>query len=88
MITSRFNGVSELMADGDQGFLVSDPADNSALAERMVALLDPELRSRMGAAARRLAEQNTMDRQTGEFLALYQEVVARKKRPVLPEDAP
>ncbi len=88
VITTRFNGVSELMADGEQGFLVSDPADNIALAEGMVALLDPDLRSRMGASARRLAEQNTMDRKTGEFLALYQEVVARKSRPVMPEEAP
>jgi len=77
VITSRFNGVSELMADGDQGFLVSDPADHTALAERMAALLDPELRSKMGASARRLAEQNTMDRQTGEFLELYHEVAAK-----------
>ena len=87
VITTRFNGASELMVDGEQGFLISNPADNTALAERMAASLDPDLRSKMGASARRLAEQNTMDRQTAEFLALYQEVAARKKRPVMPEDA-
>jgi len=87
VITTRVNGVSELMADGDQGFLVPDPGDHVALAEGMAALLDPELRSRMGAAARRLAEQNTTERQTGEFLALYREIAARKNRSVMPEEA-
>ena len=87
MITTRFNGASELMVDGEQGFLISNPADNTALAERMAASLDPDLRSKMGASARRLAEQNTMDRQTAEFLALYQEVAARNNPSVMSEDA-
>lgn len=88
LITTRFNGVSELMVDGEQGFLLANPADVAALAERMRLLLDPVLRSRMGASARRLAGQHSLNHQTDRFLALYQEVASRKNRPVSPDTRP
>ncbi|MCX6968781.1 MAG: glycosyltransferase family 4 protein [Verrucomicrobia bacterium] len=88
LITTRFNGVSELMTDGEEGFLLADPADVAALAEKMRVLLDPALRSKMGASARRLAGQHSLNHQTGRFLALYQEVVSRKNRAVSPDAGP
>jgi UDP-glucose:(heptosyl)LPS alpha-1,3-glucosyltransferase len=74
VITTQFNGVSEIMTDGAHGFVLDDPADFGALAGKMAALSDPELRARMGAAARRLAMEHTFERQTEEFLSLYREV--------------
>ncbi len=88
LITTRFNGVSELMTDGEEGFLLADPADVAVLAEKMRLLLDPALRSRMGASARRLAGQHCLNHQTDWFLALYQEVASRKNRPVSPDARP
>lgn len=74
VITTRFNGASELMADGEHGFILSDPADIAGLAKKMGELLNPELRARMGAAARSLALEHTLEKQTGRFLALYREI--------------
>ncbi|MEI8340024.1 MAG: glycosyltransferase family 4 protein [Verrucomicrobiota bacterium] len=74
VITSRFNGVSEMMTDGTHGFILDDPADIDALAGQMRLLLDPEVRKQMGESARRLALEWTLDRQTAEFLALYHEI--------------
>src|SRR4029077_8244720 len=35
VISSRFNGMSELMTDGEDGFVLSDPADIATLSARM-----------------------------------------------------
>jgi UDP-glucose:(heptosyl)LPS alpha-1,3-glucosyltransferase len=78
VITSRYNGASELMQDGSDGFIV-DAGDVQTLAARMEQLLDPELRAKMGAAGRAMALRNTFENQTTAFLALYEEVLARKR---------
>jgi UDP-glucose:(heptosyl)LPS alpha-1,3-glucosyltransferase len=74
VITTSFNGASELLTQGENGFVIADPADPLALAEKMTVLLDPALRSAMGASARRLALDHTLERQTAEFLSLYREI--------------
>lgn len=78
VITTRFNGASELMTDGKEGFVLSHPADITALANRMQQLLDGAVRERMGDAGRALAMQHTFAKQTAEFLDLYREIVAAK----------
>ena len=79
VITTRFNGASELMIDGNEGLLIDDPADNAALAVKMKKLLDPVLREKMGAAGRTMAERNTLAQQTTQFLQLYEEIVSAKQ---------
>jgi phosphatidylinositol alpha-1,6-mannosyltransferase len=47
-------GAAEAVVDGETGFVVRDPEDPAAVAERLAALLDDEpARARMGAAGRR-----------------------------------
>jgi len=75
VITTRFNGVSEMMTDGVQGFILDNPADAADLAQKMRRLCDVELRGRMRTAARELAATHTFDRQVEEFLALYRTVI-------------
>lgn len=56
VISSAVGGLTDIVADGESGFLI-DPGDSVALASQMRALIDaPDLRARMGAAARRRAE--------------------------------
>jgi phosphatidylinositol alpha-1,6-mannosyltransferase len=46
-------GAAEAVVDGQTGFVVGDPSDPAAVAERLARLLDDEdLRRRMGSAAR------------------------------------
>jgi UDP-glucose:(heptosyl)LPS alpha-1,3-glucosyltransferase len=77
VITTQFNGAAELMTNEKEGFILSDPADVGALAERMQQLLDPTLRQSMGAAGRALGMRHTFEDQTTQFLELYQEIVLR-----------
>ncbi|HEX8678982.1 MAG TPA: glycosyltransferase family 4 protein, partial [Chthoniobacterales bacterium] len=80
VITTRYNGASELMHDGLDGYVLEDPHDVATLAARMQALLDPALRNTMGAAGRAVALQHTFERQTDEFLELYREIMERRAR--------
>ncbi len=79
VITTRFNGVSELITDTLDGFVIDTPRDVSALAERMMQLFDAELRRRMGAEARRLADQHTLERNFTEMMFVFEKAVRLKQ---------
>jgi len=68
VVTTTVNGASEVLRDGESGFLLEDPLDASALADRMGELLSSDLRQRMGEQARRIAEAYTVERNTRETL--------------------
>jgi len=79
VITTRFNGASELMEDGREGLILDTPADIDALAEAMRELLDADLRRRMGRAARETAELHPIERNFEEMTAVFEEAAARKE---------
>ena len=70
VVTTVVNGVSEVLRDGESGFLLEDPMDAALLADRMEALLSGSLRRRMGQAARRAAESLPQERNVQETAAL------------------
>jgi UDP-glucose:(heptosyl)LPS alpha-1,3-glucosyltransferase len=55
MVTTAWNGMADIVQDGQNGFVLDDPDDAAALADRMERLVEPTLRHRIGAAARDLA---------------------------------
>ena len=71
VVAARSGALSEIVIDGDTGFL-TNPADPQALASRLGALLaDSELRSRLGDAARVAAiDRFRASRMTDAFEAL------------------
>jgi glycosyltransferase involved in cell wall biosynthesis len=61
IVASRIPGIDEVVADGETGLLVP-PGDAGALAHALGALLgDPDLRTRLAGAARRRAEDFSME---------------------------
>jgi glycosyltransferase involved in cell wall biosynthesis len=57
VVATEHGGIAEAVIDGETGFLVPEH-DAALLAKRIAELLaSPELRAKMGAAGRRLAEQ-------------------------------
>lgn len=71
VITSAVNGASELIAEGESGFVVADPWDVDRWAERLAYLIDGDtLRTRMAARARRDALRMTIDVRLTELVAL------------------
>jgi len=79
VITTRCTGASELLCDGREGYLLDDPGDAAAVAERLALLADPQRRRAMGAAARRTAAAYNVERNYRETLAVYREAVERRE---------
>lgn len=67
-VATDVRGCRQAVADGDTGYLVP-VADIDALTASLRALLDPDLRARMGAAARTLAESDFDERDVVERVA-------------------
>ncbi len=80
VVATDVGGTGEGLRDGVEGFLVP-PRDAPAAASALRALwLDPELRSRMGAAGRaRVKAEFRPEQETSGFLQLY-ETLARNGR--------
>ena len=72
VITSRYNGVAELIRHGDNGFVVQNPLDDAAISDCMQALTDPALRLYMGEQAAKTAAAFTMQRNIRETMAVIQ----------------
>jgi len=76
IIATRVGAIGEAVSDGQEGFLIG-AGDVEALADRMLRLAgDPDLRHRMGEAARRRAEAEfSLDAMVDRIVALYDEVL-------------
>jgi UDP-glucose:(heptosyl)LPS alpha-1,3-glucosyltransferase len=68
VITTVANGASEIVKEGESGFLMEDPMDATTLAEHMETLLSPETRCRMGEDARKAAGAFPLERNVRETL--------------------
>jgi glycosyltransferase involved in cell wall biosynthesis len=76
VIASRVGGLTDIVQDGETGFLIP-PGDGDSLAERLARLVkDPSLRQRFGRAARARAEARFDARKNAARLAnILQEVI-------------
>ncbi|GAB4240975.1 MAG: glycosyltransferase family 4 protein [Deltaproteobacteria bacterium] len=72
VVTTTVNGASEVLREGESGFLLEDPLDAQALANRMERLLSSDLRRKMGAHSREAAEAHPVERNTLETLDLLE----------------
>jgi UDP-glucose:(heptosyl)LPS alpha-1,3-glucosyltransferase len=79
VITSSFNGASELLTPPAEGFVVNDPHDTERLAWCMRQLLDRIRRGRCAQAARRTAERWTFEHHYRQMLGILGEAAARRK---------
>jgi UDP-glucose:(heptosyl)LPS alpha-1,3-glucosyltransferase len=75
VITSRRNGVSEILRPGEDGLVVDRPDDVAGLAEALTSLLDPARRKAMGEQARQTALRFSWERPLEQTLAVYRDVL-------------
>jgi glycosyltransferase involved in cell wall biosynthesis len=76
MVATDVGGNAEAIEAGLSGFLF-EPGDVAALSSRVLdLLLDEDLRSRMGQAARRRAERFSLERAARATLDLYDQLLA------------
>jgi UDP-glucose:(heptosyl)LPS alpha-1,3-glucosyltransferase len=81
VITTVTNGTAEIMTDGVDGILLSDPSDARALAAAMRSLgVDRELSRRLGENAARTAQQYTWDRNGEQFREIFARILGRKEK--------
>ncbi|MDX6769396.1 MAG: glycosyltransferase family 4 protein [Elusimicrobiota bacterium] len=80
IVTTDMPGCREVVLDGETGLLVA-PRDADALARALKTLLrDPDMRLRMGAGGRRLAEREFDEaRVARETLAVYRGLLPKEK---------
>jgi UDP-glucose:(heptosyl)LPS alpha-1,3-glucosyltransferase len=79
VITTRYNGASELMHPPREGLLIDNPHDHEKLVGCLLQMLDPARRSACSQAARRTALTWTFEHHYRQMLAVFNEAAARKK---------
>jgi UDP-glucose:(heptosyl)LPS alpha-1,3-glucosyltransferase len=79
VITTRYNGASELMRPPREGYVIDDPHDHARLAWCLEQMLDPARRSACAQAARRAAAAWPFEQHYRQMLAVFAEAAARKR---------
>ena len=74
-VTTVWDGASEIIRDGRDGYVLDDPWDVEALVDRIDRLRDPGLRRLLGESARSAAKSASMARHTREMMSLYDSLV-------------
>jgi UDP-glucose:(heptosyl)LPS alpha-1,3-glucosyltransferase len=78
VITSRFNGASELLHPPREGYVLDDPHDHERLAWALAQMQDPSRRSSCAQASRQTAAQWTFEHHYQEMLAIFAEAAMRR----------
>ncbi len=72
-------GARDLVREGENGFVIDDPGDSDAVADRIVTMLSREVRRKMGQAAGKTAKENSWEAAVARVLAVYEEVWADQR---------
>lgn len=75
IISTRFDGASEVIEEAVTGFVLQSPRSIDELAQRLRLLADPETRKRMSAAALRRADDVTMAKHAEALCRLYRSLL-------------
>ena len=76
VITTVLDGASGIMEDGRDGFVMRDPKNYMALAEKISLFFNDEFRHKASIAAREKAEKYPAEKNCEEIIEIYKEVVA------------
>jgi Glycosyltransferase len=76
VITTVFDGASGIMEDGKDGFVMRDPKDHRALAEKISCFFNDEFRHKASIAAREKAEQYPAEKNCEDIIKIYNEIAA------------
>lgn len=76
-VTSRWDGASEMVKDGETGFVLEDPSDVASLADRVKRLQDPQLREKFGKAGQEAVASVSMSAHCREMVCLYETLLCQ-----------
>jgi len=75
IITTIYNGFSELMADGLEDYILPDPRDINRFKDTICSLLEPAVRKVVSEKVRALAEKYPFEYNYQKVIQIYQEVL-------------
>jgi UDP-glucose:(heptosyl)LPS alpha-1,3-glucosyltransferase len=81
VITTRYNGASELFDVPAAGQVIDDPHDSVSLAAALTTMLDPSYRVSASGSATKAAARWTFEDHYRALLTVFQEVADRRARP-------
>lgn len=79
VITTFSNGVSGIITQGQEGFVLSDPRDSQILIQHILLYLNPGVRRQASMAARRLAEDHSQERNWKEIKSVFDRAMLKGK---------
>ena len=72
VISTVYNGATEIMTDGVHGYVLPDPNDVDALADAMRKMLDPQQRAQMSRACLELRPRLSYETHLDRLLEIYE----------------
>lgn len=75
VISTKFNGATEIMTDGVHGYVLDDPDDVDALAAAMRKMSDPTRQSQMSQACLALRPQLSYEHHLNQLIANYERCI-------------
>lgn len=79
VVTTKYNGASELLDPPCEGYVVNDPHDHAQLSWCLAQLLNPAKRAACAQAARKTAQRWTFEDHYREMLDIFAEAAVRKQ---------
>ena len=85
VITTRYNGATDLFTDNRHGIVVDDPTQVDTLAQAILHFCDTANLQKAAAAiiADKLKEKVSMDRHAKELIELYERIIAKKMKKII-----
>jgi UDP-glucose:(heptosyl)LPS alpha-1,3-glucosyltransferase len=71
VISTKFNGATEIMTNGVHGYILDNPTDLRSIADAMKKLLDPKRRSEMSQACLALRPRLSMEHHLEKLEEIY-----------------
>jgi UDP-glucose:(heptosyl)LPS alpha-1,3-glucosyltransferase len=81
VITTRSNGASGIITQGQEGFVISDPREDQTLVEKISSFMNRERAEKASMAARHLAESYSLERNWREMKTVFQKNLLEGVRP-------
>lgn len=79
VVASRSSGISEIITQGKDGFLLNSSIDAKEIANYICLLLDKKPREQLGFAARQKSEMYSFEANTERILRVYQKVLNKRR---------
>jgi UDP-glucose:(heptosyl)LPS alpha-1,3-glucosyltransferase len=76
VIISASVGARDLVRDGENGFVIPDPTEEKAVADRIEMMLRMDIREKMAQEAGKTAGKNSLEAAATEIQAVYEEILA------------